>query len=139
MTTDQNPIPVTPKRADSLADAMDLCMHIGDGSNSEGTVQFDISSTIGMGGMILILDVAQEGKPKVRETVNLQDLVQAWVNQIVSTTAPVDAEPPSELDAAVAEYHRLDREEAAAIQLGIDLGIDRADAAARARELGWRG
>lgn len=43
------------------------------------------------------------------------------------------------LDEAVAEFHRLERAEADALQRGYDLGAQRSDMAALARSLGWRG
>lgn len=43
------------------------------------------------------------------------------------------------LNEAVAEYYRLDREEAAALQRGYDLGEQRAHMARLAQSLGWRG
>lgn len=84
MSANQAPIPVTPVRYDDPMEGLFLCMHVADGGSE--AVKFDISTTIGMGGLRLIVDVEQEGKPKVRESVDLAELVQAWVNQIVSTT-----------------------------------------------------
>ena len=46
--------------------------------------------------------------------------------------------PKTELEQAFAEFYRLDREEAAAYQRALDLGEQRADAAARVRELGGK-
>jgi hypothetical protein len=86
MSTSQNPIPVTPYRKDGLADPLFLSMSIGSGESADGSVQFDIATTIGMGGMMLIVEVEQEGKPKIKEHVNLQELVNAWVNQIARTS-----------------------------------------------------
>lgn len=51
----------------------------------------------------------------------------------------LDAGISDPLGTAVAEYYRLERAESAAIQKAYDLGEQRAEAAAKARALGWRG
>lgn len=84
MSTSQAPIAVTPERYESPMEGMFLCVHVADGGVDD--VKFNIATTMSVGGMRLILDVEQEGKPDVRESVDLRDLVQAWVNQIVRTT-----------------------------------------------------
>ena len=82
-STEQEPIAVRPLRYEETP--LFFRTQLATGDNERG-VSFEIDTTIGLGGALLIATVEQEGKPRTVETIDLQDLISAWVNQIVSTT-----------------------------------------------------
>ena len=81
-STEQEPVAIRPLRYEEPP----LFFRTQLANGEKHGVSFEIDTTIGLGGALLIATVEQEGKPRTVETIDLQNLISAWINQIVSTT-----------------------------------------------------